>query len=106
MVWPTNTDQGNAATVLTTESRSHFDLRQIKFKPIVPFQSILPESDVPSGQKLARLAATNVDFLGGLDILSRAGRTRLSGIVCTIGPVSKAPEFLYEMIDAGMNIAR
>jgi len=68
--------------------------------------SILPESDVPSGQKLARLAATNVDFLGGLDILSRAGRTRLSGIVCTIGPVSKAPEFLYEMIDAGMNIAR
>ena len=104
MVWPTNTDQGNAATVLTIESRSH--LRQITFKPIVPFQSILPESDVPSGQKLARLAATNVDFLGGLDILSRAGRTRLSGIVCTIGPVSKAPEFLYEMIDAGMNIAR
>ena len=81
-------------------------MRQIKFKPIIPFQSILPESDVPSGQKLARLAATNVDFLGGLDILSRAGRTRLSGIVCTIGPVSKAPEFLYEMIDAGMNIAR
>jgi len=68
--------------------------------------SILPESDVPAGQKQARLASTNVDFLGGLDILSRAARTRLSGIVCTIGPVSKSPEYLYDMIDAGMNIAR
>jgi len=82
MVWPTNTDQQGSAT------------------------SILPESDVPSGQKLARLAASNIDFLGGLDILSRAGRSRLPGIVCTIGPVSKSPEFLYDMIDAGMNIAR
>ena len=72
----------------------------------VLLQSILPESDVPAGQKQARLASTNVDFLGGLDILSRAARTRLSGIVCTIGPVSKSPEFLYDMIDAGMNIAR
>ena len=63
------------------------------------FQSILPESDVPSGQRLARLAATNVDFLGGLDILSRAGRTRLSGIVCTIGPVSKSPGRQFNSID-------
>merc|ERR1719460_2729224 len=41
-----------------------------------------------------------------LDVLSRAARVRLSGIVCTIGPVSRDPEFLYDMMEAGMNIAR
>merc|ERR1712051_225558 len=41
-----------------------------------------------------------------LDVLSRAARIRLSGIVCTIGPVSREPEFLYDMMEAGMNIAR
>merc|ERR1719414_2475412 len=38
--------------------------------------------------------------------MSRAARVRLSGIVCTIGPVSRDPDFLYEMMEAGMNIAR
>merc|ERR550534_3614848 len=41
-----------------------------------------------------------------LDVLSRAARIRLSGIVYTIGPVSREPEFLYDMMEAGMNIAR
>merc|ERR1719237_892488 len=41
-----------------------------------------------------------------LDVLSRAARVRLSGIVCTIGPVSRDPEFLYDMMEVGMNIAR
>ena len=58
------------------------------------FQSILPKSDVPAEQKLARLAPTTVDYLSGLDILSRGARVRLSGIVCTIGPASKATDFL------------
>ena len=49
---------------------------------------------------------TTVDYLSGLDILSRAARVRLSGIVCTIGPASKATDFLVDMIDTGMNIAR
>ena len=31
---------------------------------------------------------------------------RLSGIVCTIGPVSRAPETLLELIENGMNVAR
>merc|ERR1719400_140368 len=31
---------------------------------------------------------------------------RLSGVVCTIGPVSRAPEVLLELIENGMNIAR
>merc|ERR1712110_426237 len=44
--------------------------------------------------------------MSGLDVLSRAARVRLSGIVCTIGPVSRDPEFLYDMMEAGMNIAR
>merc|ERR1719410_85363 len=31
---------------------------------------------------------------------------RLSGIVCTIGPVSRSPEVLLELIENGMNVAR
>ena len=66
----------------------------------------MPKSDVPAEQKLAQLAPTTMDYLGGLDILSRAARVRLSGIVCTIGPVSKSTDFLVSMIETGMNIAR
>lgn len=68
--------------------------------------SILPKTDVPTGQQRAQQASTKLDYLGGLDILSRANRVRLSGIVCTIGPISREPDFLCEMIETGMNIAR
>lgn len=47
-----------------------------------------------------------MDYLSELHIMSRAARVRLSGITCTIGPVSRDPDFLYDMIDVGMNIAR
>ena len=77
-----------------------------ELKTNIYFQSILPKSDVPAEQKLARLAPTTVDYLSGLDILSRGARVRLSGIVCTIGPASKATDFLVGMIETGMNIAR
>ena len=66
----------------------------------------MPESDVPSEQQKAHQSATTVDYLSGLNILSRAARVRLSGIVCTIGPASKHTDFLVQMIDTGMNIAR
>ena len=66
----------------------------------------MPEGDIPAAQAQARESGTMVEYLSSLRILSRTSHIRLSGIVCTIGPVSKAPEFLYEMIDAGMNIAR
>jgi len=36
--------------------------------------SILPPSDVPAQQKLARKAATQVDYASNLDIQSRAAR--------------------------------
>merc|ERR1712226_857086 len=68
--------------------------------------SILPQSDVPAEQRKATTSATTVDYLSGLDILSRGAAVRLSGIVCTIGPASKATDFLVQMIDTGMNVAR
>jgi len=69
--------------------------------------SVLPESkDVLPDQQNAARASTTVDYMSELDVLSRAARIRLSGIVCTIGPVSREPEFLYDMMEAGMNIAR
>merc|ERR1739844_56020 len=67
---------------------------------------ILPTTNVASGQADAQNAATTVEYLSRLQILSKADKIRLSGIVCTIGPVSKAPEFLMKMIESGMNIAR
>jgi len=68
--------------------------------------NILPPSDVPAQQKLARQAATQVDFTACLDIKSRAARARLTGVICTIGPACNSPEMLYKMIKIGMNIAR
>merc|ERR1711976_216216 len=69
--------------------------------------SILPESkDVLPDQRKAASASTMVDYMSELDVLSRAAGVRLSGVVCTIGPVSRDPEFLYDMMEAGMNIAR
>merc|ERR1712141_952357 len=66
--------------------------------------SILPQSDVPAEQRKATKSATTVDYLSGLDILSRGASVRLSGIVCTIGPASKATDFLVQMIDTGMDV--
>lgn len=68
--------------------------------------AILPESDLPDSQWQAQLASTTVDYLSELHILSRATKIKLSGIVCTLGPVSQAVDVLVPMIDSGMNIAR
>jgi len=69
--------------------------------------STLPElNDVPRQQGAAAGASTTVDYQSELHIMSRAARVLLSGIVCTIGPVSREPDFLVDMIAAGMNIAR
>merc|ERR1712241_466461 len=69
--------------------------------------STLPEvNDVPRQQGAAAGASTTVDYQSELHIMSRAARVLLSGIVCTIGPVSREPDFLVDMISAGMNIAR
>merc|ERR1712209_90508 len=68
--------------------------------------SILPKSEVPVEQSNAHKVSTTIDYLSGLDILSPGAPVRLSGIVCTIGPASKATDFLVQMIDVGMNVAR
>ena len=91
---------------MISEKSAHFPIKTLQQIRLFIFQTILPKSDVPTEQRLAQSQATTVDYLGGLDILSRAARVRLSGIVCTIGPVSKATDYLVQMIDTGMNIAR
>merc|ERR1712012_1002135 len=70
------------------------------------YVEILPTTKVPTGHAEAQGASTTVEYMSRLQILSKADKIRLSGIVCTIGPVSKAPDFLVKMIDAGMNVAR
>merc|ERR1739838_479760 len=68
--------------------------------------SILEKFDIPAGQKKARECNTNVEYVSNLNMYSTANKMRLSGIVCTIGPVSRSPEVLLELIENGMNIAR
>nr|QIL87619.1 pyruvate kinase [Strongylocentrotus intermedius] len=51
-------------------------------------------------------ANTFLDHCSKLHIESRPGNVRNSGIVCTIGPVSRSVDTLMDMIKNGMNIAR
>ena len=44
--------------------------------------------------------------MSNLNMYSTANKMRLSGIVCTIGPVSREPATLLELIENGMNVAR
>merc|ERR1712012_1117515 len=57
------------------------------------------------GEK-AREQATHVESVSNLNMYSTANKMRLSGIVCTIGPVSREPATLLELIENGMNVAR
>merc|ERR1711970_244148 len=69
-------------------------------------ESILEKLDIPSCQERAREQATHVEFVSNLNMYSTANKMRLSGIVCTIGPVSREPATLLELIENGMNVAR
>jgi len=68
--------------------------------------SILEKMDVPAGQKKARESSNNIEYVSNLNMYSASNKMRLSGVVCTIGPVSRSPEVLLELIENGMNIAR
>merc|ERR1711992_66346 len=68
--------------------------------------SILEKMDIPACQEQAREQATHVEFVSNLNMYSTANKMRLSGIVCTIGPVSREPATLLELIENGMNVAR
>jgi pyruvate kinase len=59
-----------------------------------------------SEQMRAGKALCYLDHMCDLDIDSKAPRNRLSGIICTIGPASKDPAVLEQMMETGMNIAR
>merc|ERR1711931_174143 len=69
-------------------------------------EPILEKLDVPAHQEKARASATQVEYTSNLNMYSTANKMRLSGIVCTIGPVSRSPEVLLQLIENGMNVAR
>jgi len=69
-------------------------------------ESILETLDIPAHQEKARASATQVEYVSNLNMYSTANKMRLSGIVCTIGPVSRSPEVLLQLIENGMNVAR
>jgi len=69
-------------------------------------ETILEAMDIPAHQQRAREQSTMVEYISNLNMYSTANRMRLSGIVCTIGPVSRDPALLLELIENGMNVAR
>ncbi|XP_055923043.1 pyruvate kinase-like isoform X1 [Eupeodes corollae] len=64
----------------------------------------LKMSEVP--QMMAAEAETQLEHMCRLDFDSPAPQVRLSGIICTIGPVSRSVEMLEKLMATGMNIAR
>jgi len=68
--------------------------------------SILEKMDIAPHQERARESATQVEYVSNLNMYSTANKMRLSGIVCTIGPVSRSPECLLQLLENGMNVAR
>ncbi|XP_053946476.1 pyruvate kinase isoform X1 [Anastrepha ludens] len=64
----------------------------------------LKMNEVP--QKMAAEAETHLDHMCRLQFDSPVSHVRLSGIVCTIGPVSRSVEMLEKMMATGMNVAR
>merc|ERR1712168_1629668 len=68
--------------------------------------SILEKLDIPDHQQKARKSATQVEYVSNLNMYSTANKMRLSGVVCTIGPVSRDPQVLLQLIENGMNVAR
>merc|ERR1712112_201070 len=103
---------GSLGTVSLTVSSRHFRVTpSIMVWPTVHestelVSSILEKMDIPAHQERAREQATQVEFISNLNMYSTANKMRLSGIVCTIGPVSRDPLLLLELIENGMNVAR
>jgi len=62
--------------------------------------------DAPSCQEVAQQQETRLQFHSNLNMYSMARGVRLSGIVCTIGPASREPATLLQLIESGMSIAR
>ncbi|XP_048478810.1 pyruvate kinase isoform X2 [Plutella xylostella] len=63
-------------------------------------------AEKPCMQMAAANAATHLQHICALDIDSKASYVRLSGIICTIGPVSRDVATLEKMMETGMNVAR
>lgn len=59
-------------------------------------------------QRHAAEALSALDHAVKLDTSTSAKTAflRLSGLICTIGPASRAPDMLEKMMHAGMNVAR
>lgn len=64
------------------------------------------QHDVQPLQQKALEADSRLDHLSALDIDSKPPNIRLTGIICTIGPVSREVPTLVEMMRKGMNVAR
>eukprot|EP01147_Barroeca_monosierra_P002630 gene2630-5532_t len=62
--------------------------------------------DVPPGQLEAHSAATDLEIRSTFNVYSHPVHQRKTGIICTIGPVSRSVDTLVQLMQAGLCIAR
>ncbi|XP_018334928.1 pyruvate kinase isoform X2 [Agrilus planipennis] len=66
----------------------------------------MAQAGVLPSQLQAADAVSHLEHMCALNITSKVSLVRRTGIVCTIGPASRDPEMLVQMMETGMNIAR
>ncbi|XP_063906495.1 pyruvate kinase-like isoform X3 [Zophobas morio] len=69
-------------------------------------ESEMTSKGVLPSQMEAAAATTNLDHVCALNIQSSGAPVRQTGIICTIGPASRDPAVLEQMMETGMNVAR
>ncbi|KPJ19317.1 Pyruvate kinase, partial [Papilio machaon] len=84
----------------------HYTAVNMVWSTIYDGKTEMGSAEKPGMQMAAADVGSHLEHMCSLDIDSKASYVRLSGIICTIGPVSRDVAMLEKMMETGMNVAR